>query len=85
MMSGGSVTLPSRTTSPGFGTARTGNNSHMERSDLIQEMFESSSPNETSTALSDAREWLRDHPKDQTVISAMEDLIEVERQTLGAY
>lgn len=57
----------------------------MERSDLIQEMFESSSPNETSTALSDAREWMRDHPEDQTVISAMEDLIEVERQTLGAY
>ena len=56
----------------------------MERTDLIQEMFEASTPNETSTALSDARDRLRDHPEDQTVISAMEDLIEAERQTLGA-
>ena len=56
----------------------------MERNDLIQEMFEASSPHETTTALSDAREWLRDHPEDQTVISAMEDLIEVEKQSLGS-
>ncbi len=40
-------------------------------------------PNETSTALSDARDWLLDHPEDKTVISAMEELLDVERQTLG--
>lgn len=56
----------------------------MDRNDLIQEMFEASNPNESSTALSDAREWLLDHPEDQTIISAMEDLIEVERQNLGS-
>ena len=42
-----------------------------------------STPNETSTAISHARDWLLDHPDDQTVISAMEDLIEVERESLG--
>jgi len=57
----------------------------MERTELLQEMLVASTPHETSTAISDARAWLLDHPKDQTVISAMEDLIEVERESLGAF
>jgi len=57
----------------------------MERRELLEEMLDASTPNETSTAISDARDWLRNHPGDQTVISAMEDLIEVERETLGAF
>ena len=57
----------------------------MERKELLQEMLVATTPNETSTAISDARDWLRDHPRDQVVISAMEDLIEVEREALGAF
>jgi hypothetical protein len=59
--------------------------SHMERTELLQEMLVATSPHETSTAISDARDWLLDHPTDQVVISAMEDLIEVEREALGAF
>jgi hypothetical protein len=68
-----------------FVAAKSGNDLNMERHELLEEMLDASTPNETSTAISDARDWLRDHPGDQTVISAMEDLIEVERETLGAY
>ena len=57
----------------------------MERQELLEEMLDASTPNETSSAIYRARDWLLDHPDDQTVISAMEDLIEVERQTLGAF
>jgi len=45
-------------------------------------MQRATSPNETSTAIYDARSWLADHPNDQRVWSAMEDLIEVERMSL---
>jgi hypothetical protein len=59
--------------------------SDMERNELLEEMLVATTPNETSTAISEARSWLLDHPDDQVVISAMEDLIEVERETLGAF
>lgn len=54
----------------------------MEREVLLEEMLSAASPNETSTAIYDARTYLADHPEDQRVWSAMEDLIEVERETL---
>ena len=57
----------------------------MERQDLLQELVEASTPNEMSTAIFDARSWLVDHPADQVVISAMEDLIEYEREALGSF
>ena len=76
--------MTDRMHSSGFMAAGTGKQTLVDRNDLIQEMFEASNPNESSTALSDAREWLLDHPEDQTIISAMEDLIEVERQNLGS-
>lgn len=66
-----------------FHGAEDGNTSDMERQELLEEMLDASTPNETSTAISHARDWLFDHPDDQTVISAMEDLIEVERESLG--
>ena len=57
----------------------------MERRELLEELVEASTPNEISTAISDARRWLVDHPADQVVISAMADLIEFEREALGSY
>ena len=63
--------------------AEGGKTSEMERQELLEEMLDASTPNETSTAISHARDWLLDHPDDQTVISAMEDLIEVEGESLG--
>jgi hypothetical protein len=57
----------------------------MERDELLAEMLEASTPNETSTAIFEARTWLADHPDDRKVWSAMEDLIEVERVSLGIH
>ena len=55
----------------------------MERSELLEEIQDASTPNEISTAIYDAREWLGDHPDDNAVASAVSDLIEVERRFLG--
>jgi hypothetical protein len=51
----------------------------MERAELLAEMLGATSPNETSTAIYDARRWLVDHPGDQTVRYAMADLMGLER------
>jgi hypothetical protein len=56
----------------------------MERDELLEEMLVAATPNETSTAIYDARAWLNDHPDDRKVVSAMEDLMVVERESLGA-
>jgi len=55
----------------------------MDRTELLARMLDATSPNETSTAVYDARRWLADHPDDQTVRSAMADLMEVERMSLS--
>ena len=55
----------------------------MDRNELLDEMLRASSPNETSTAIYDARIWLATRADDQRVLAAMEDLIAVERQSLG--
>ena len=55
----------------------------MEREELLEEMLEASTPNDTATAVYAARSWLAEHPDDQRVVSAMEDLIEVERRSLS--
>lgn len=54
----------------------------MDRDRLLEEMQRATSPNETSTAIYDARSWLADYPDDQQVSSAMGVLIEVERMAL---
>jgi len=54
----------------------------MDRDHVLEEMLHASSPNETSTAIYDARSWLADDADDQRVWSAMEDLIEVEGMSL---
>jgi len=54
----------------------------MDREELLAEIREASSPNETSTAISDAREWLAEHPDDYRIQSAMVDLMEFQRERL---
>lgn len=55
----------------------------MERSELLKEMQDAETPDQTSTAIYDARAWLAAHPDDEEVISAVENLIQAERRTLG--
>jgi hypothetical protein len=55
----------------------------MDRKYLLEQMLSARSPNETASAIYAAREWLAHHPEDGKVTSAMEDLIEVERESLG--
>jgi len=55
----------------------------MRRSELLRQMRVATSPNEISTALSGARAWLRDHPRDHQVAFSMLDLLSVERHALG--
>jgi hypothetical protein len=55
----------------------------MERDEVLRQLFTASTPNETSTALTDARAWLRDHPRDHQVAFSMLELLSVDRQTLG--
>jgi len=55
----------------------------MERNELIEEILDASTPDQISTAIYDARVWLGAHPDDSEVASAVEDLIQVERRSLG--
>ena len=60
-----------------------GKTTRMKRDELLQQMRVATTPNETSTALADARAWLRDHPRDHQVAFSMLELLSVERQALG--
>jgi hypothetical protein len=51
----------------------------MDRESLLEEMRHATNPNEVSSAIFDAREYLSDHPEDKRMWSALEDLIEVEQ------
>ena len=55
----------------------------MDRAELLARMLDATTPNETSTAIYEARRWLLYHPNDQEVWSAMAELIRVERQSLS--
>jgi hypothetical protein len=55
----------------------------MDRENVLEQMSTARSPHDTSSAIVDARAWLIDHPEDQSVVSAMEALIEAERESLG--
>jgi hypothetical protein len=56
----------------------------MDQTELLARMRDATTPNETSTAVYEARRWLADHPDDHTVWSAMADLLEVERRSLSS-
>jgi hypothetical protein len=55
----------------------------MDRENVMEQISSARSPHDTSSAIVDARAWLIDHPEDQRVVSAMEALIHVERQSFG--
>jgi len=55
----------------------------MDREDVLEQISTARSPHDTSSAIAVARAWLIDHPEDQMVASAMEALIEAERESLG--
>ena len=46
-------------------------------------MQDAETPDQTSTAIYDARVWLAAHPADEEVMSAVEKLIQAERRSLG--
>jgi hypothetical protein len=56
----------------------------MERQEVLAELRQASSPNEASTAISDARAWLAEHPDDHRVESEMADLIEFQQESMGS-
>ena len=55
----------------------------MNREELLQQMVEATTPNEISTAVANAREWLRHHPRDHEVALSIPELFELERDVLG--
>ena len=55
----------------------------MNRESLLEQMGCARSPNETSSAIYAARAWLADHPEDGSVVSAIGDLIDIERESLS--
>jgi cytochrome c-type biogenesis protein CcmH/NrfG len=52
----------------------------MERDELLDRLADADTLHEMSDAISDARTWLADHPDDPEVITAVGDLLEVERE-----
>jgi hypothetical protein len=55
----------------------------MDRAELLADLQDADIPNETSTAVYNARAWLAIHPDDQEVRAAMAALMQVEREALG--
>ena len=56
----------------------------MDREELLQQIVEATTPNEIATAGANAREWLRDHPRDHEVALSIPGLFELERETFSA-
>ncbi len=52
----------------------------MDRIDLLTRMRGAHSPNDISTAISDARAWFAEHPDDDDVHDAFRELIRMERE-----
>jgi hypothetical protein len=46
-------------------------------------MVEATTPNEISTAVANARGWLRHHPRDHEVALSIAELLELEREVLS--
>jgi LPXTG-motif cell wall-anchored protein len=50
----------------------------MDRDELLRQIVEASSPEEISTAESNSRAWLRDHPRDHQVALSLIELLQSE-------
>jgi hypothetical protein len=55
----------------------------MDEHDLLSRMHAASSPNDISSAISEARAWLAEHPDDDEVRNAIRDLARQERERWG--
>lgn len=55
----------------------------MERDDLLHAIATASTPHQTSTAMSEARAWLSEHPDDDAVREAVQYLARMERERWG--
>jgi len=55
----------------------------MDRNDLLHALTSAATPHQTSTAMSEARSWLADHPDDDPVREAVQRLARMERERWG--
>ena len=55
----------------------------MERNDLLHSLTAAATPHETSSAMSEARSWLAEHPDDDPVREAVQHLARMERERWG--
>jgi hypothetical protein len=55
----------------------------MDRNDLLRSLTTAATPHQTSSAMSDARSWLADHPDDEPVREAVQRLARMERERWG--
>jgi hypothetical protein len=55
----------------------------MDRDDLLHALSSAATPNQTSSAMSEARTWLADHPDDEPVREAVQRLARLERERWG--
>lgn len=55
----------------------------MDRNDLLHSLMMAATPHQTSSAMSDARSWLADHPDDEPVREAVQRLARMERERWG--
>jgi hypothetical protein len=55
----------------------------VHREELLKQMVEATTPNEISTAVANARGWLRHHPRDHEVALSIAKLLELEREVLS--
>jgi hypothetical protein len=55
----------------------------MDRNDLLHALTSAATPHQTSSAMSDARSWLAEHPDDETVREAVQHLARMERERWG--
>jgi hypothetical protein len=55
----------------------------MDRDDLLRALSSAATPHQTSSAMSEARSWLADHPDDDPVREAVQHLARMERERWG--
>jgi hypothetical protein len=55
----------------------------MDRDDLLRALASAATPHQTSSAMSEARSWLADHPDDERVRAAVQHCARMERERWG--
>lgn len=55
----------------------------MDRDELLHSLTSAATPHETSSAMSEARSWLAEHPDDDLVREAVQHLARMERERWG--